>query len=157
MGWGEAGGHWDESALGCFGESVTYDPDVTLGRAMIDDVRPFLVQSDAQWGWTGNVGGADFLRYRTAAEPYWERRLARVRSQYEASGPNRTDVRCSGLTLRALRRGGPLRCSCCKRRGPALRSARPGPGGDPLDRSLRSLLWPWPPRVRGGEAGIRRC
>ncbi len=98
IGWNDAGGHWDESALGAFGESITYDPDVTLGRAMVDDVRPFLVQSDQLWGWTGNVGGADFLRYTTAAEPYWQRRLARVRSRYEAVGPNRTEVWYSGLS-----------------------------------------------------------
>lgn len=98
VGWNEAGGHWDESALGAFGESITYDPDVTLRRAMVDDVRPFLVQSDSVWGWTGNVGGADFLRYRTAAEPYWERRLSRVRSQYDAVGPNVTDVSYSGVS-----------------------------------------------------------
>ena len=98
VGWGEAGGHWDESAIGCFGESVTYDPDQTLNRAMVDDVRPLLVQSDQVWGWTGNVGGADFLRYTTATEPYWQRRLARVRSHYAAVGPNRTDVRYAGVS-----------------------------------------------------------
>ncbi len=98
VGWNDAGGHWDESALGCFGESVTYDPDLALGRAMVDDVRPFLVQSNNLWDWTGNVGGADFLRYTTAAEPYWQRRLARVRSQYAASGPNLTDVTYSGVS-----------------------------------------------------------
>ena len=40
IGWG---GHqvWDQSALGSWGESVTYDPDIGLGRSMIDDVRPF--------------------------------------------------------------------------------------------------------------------
>ena len=98
IGWNTAGGHWDESALGVFGESITYDPDVTLGRAMMDDVRPFLVQSVDRWNWTGNVGGADFLRYRTAAEPYWERRLSRVRSTYAAPGPNLTDVTYSGVS-----------------------------------------------------------
>ena len=98
IGWGEAGGHWDESALGAFGESVTYDPDLALGRAMVDDVRPFLVQSDQMWNWTGNVGGANFLRYTTENEPYWQRRLSRVRSQYAAAGPNVTDVRYSGVT-----------------------------------------------------------
>ena len=39
------GGHWDESALGAFGESITYDPAVSLNRAMVDDVRPFLVEA----------------------------------------------------------------------------------------------------------------
>jgi hypothetical protein len=90
IGYNSAGGHWDESALGCFGENITYDPDVTLGRAMVDDVRPFLVQSQNRWSWTGNVGGADFLRYTT--------RLSRVKSTYHAYGPNLTDVVYSGVS-----------------------------------------------------------
>ncbi|MGK0362878.1 MAG: hypothetical protein ACI9U2_005200, partial [Bradymonadia bacterium] len=98
IGYSNAGGHWDESALGVFGESITYDPDLALGRAMVDDVRPFLVQSVDRWNWTGNVGGADFLRYRTAAEPQWIRRLSRVRSRYFAPGPNLTDVGYSGVS-----------------------------------------------------------
>ncbi len=98
VGWGQAGGHWDESALGAFGESITYDPDVTLQRAMVDDVRPFLVQSKTKWSWTGNVGGADFLRYASAAKPFWERRLSRVRSHYAAPGPNLTDVTYAGVS-----------------------------------------------------------
>lgn len=42
------GGHWQESSISPVGETITYDPDLTLGRAMIDDVRPFL-----------NLGGND--------------------------------------------------------------------------------------------------
>jgi hypothetical protein len=98
IGWGKAGGHWDETALGCFGESVTYDPDLALNRAMVDDVRPFLVQTAKKWNWTGNVGGADFLRYRTTKQSYWERRLSRVRSVYRAIGPNVTDVGYAGVS-----------------------------------------------------------
>ncbi|HAN31683.1 MAG TPA: hypothetical protein DCQ06_08815, partial [Myxococcales bacterium] len=97
-GYGTAGGHWDESALGAFGESITYDPDLALGRAMVDDVRPFLVQSVKKWNWTGNVGGADFLRYRDSAKWFWERRLSRVRSVYRAVGPNQTDVGYAGVS-----------------------------------------------------------
>ena len=98
IGYNSAGGHWDESALGAFGESITYDPDVTLGRAMVDDVRPFLVQAQNKWSWTGNVGGADFLRYRSAEEPNTLRRLGRLRSTYHDYGPNLTDVEYSGIT-----------------------------------------------------------
>jgi len=65
---------------------------------MIDDVRPFLVDAQGRWNWTGNVGGADFLRYVTTDEPAWQRRLARVRSTYDASGPVLTDVSYSGVT-----------------------------------------------------------
>ena len=54
------GGHWDESALGAFGESITYDPAVSLNRAMVDYVRPLLVEagkangdmSNRKWKWT---------------------------------------------------------------------------------------------------------
>lgn len=98
IGYGSAGGHWDESALGSFGESVTYDPDVALGRSMMDDVRPFLVQAATKWSWTGNVGGADFLRYLTESEPYWQRRLSSVRSRYQAVGPVLTDVVYAGVS-----------------------------------------------------------
>ena len=98
IGYGQSGGHWDESAIGANGESITYDPDMNLRRAMIDDVRPLLVEARNQWDWTGNVGGGEFIRYATAAQPYWTRRLARVRSMYRATGPNLTDVTYSGVT-----------------------------------------------------------
>lgn len=98
IGWSNAGGHWDESALGAFGESITYDPDVVLGRAMVDDVRPALVDARDRWTWTGNVGGADFLRYSAAQQPGVIRRLGRVRSTYYATGPALTDVAYSGVT-----------------------------------------------------------
>ncbi len=98
IGWSDAGGHWDETALGAFGESITYDPDVNLGRSMQDDVRPFLVDAKGEWTWTGNIGGAEFLRYTTEREWYWIRRIARVRSAYTAVGPNLTDVTYAGVT-----------------------------------------------------------
>lgn len=98
IGWGEAGGRWDESALGAFGESVTYDPDLTLGRAMMDDVRPLQVLASRRWSWTGNVGGADFLRYKTDTESYWERRLAGVRTLVRSVGPVLTDVVYGGTS-----------------------------------------------------------
>jgi hypothetical protein len=98
IGYNSAGGHWDESALGCWGESITYDPDETLRRAMVDDVRPFLVRSVNEWSWTGNVGGADFLRYTTASSSNTIQRLTRVRSTYNDLGPNLTNVVYSGVS-----------------------------------------------------------
>ena len=59
IGWGH-NQQWDESSIGCWGESITYDPDMTLARAQVDDVRPFLVNAGTEWRWTGNVGGASF-------------------------------------------------------------------------------------------------
>ena len=96
IGWGQDQ-QWDESALGCWGESITYDPDLTLQRSMLDDVRPFLVESQSQYNWTGNVGGGDFLTYW---KPNGARdRLGRLRTHYAAPGPNLTDVTYAGETL----------------------------------------------------------
>ena len=95
IGWG-TNQQWDESSLGSFGESVTYDPDLTLGRSMVDDVRPFLVDAGTKWSWTGNVGGADFLRY--IDEDGLDQRLGRLRTHYASTGPNLTDVVYAGVS-----------------------------------------------------------
>lgn len=99
VGWGQ-NQQWDESSIGVFGESITYDPDLTLGRAMVDDVRPFLVDAGTKWWWTGNVGGASFLVYdpADAAESRPDRPLERLRTHYAETGPNLTDVRYTGVT-----------------------------------------------------------
>lgn len=95
IGWG-VNQQWDESAMGCWGESITYDPDMTLNRAMLDDVRPFLVQSANTYNWTGNVGGGDFLTYKPSGAA--KDRLGRLRTLYASPGPNLTDVRYAGIT-----------------------------------------------------------
>ena len=101
IGWQGVGRNqqWDESSLGAFGETITYDPDMTLGRAFVDDVRPFLVDAGGEWNWTGNVGGANFLVYKLAgSDAFPEHQLGRVRTRYRATGPNLTDVIYAGVT-----------------------------------------------------------
>lgn len=101
IGWGR-NQQWDESSLGAWGESITYDPDLTLGRSMVDDVRPFLVDAKGEWGWTGNVGGANFLVYdnpeiaQASGRPGHQ--LGRLRTHYAYTGPNLTKVIYAGLT-----------------------------------------------------------
>ena len=95
VGWG-TNQQWDESAIGAFGESITYDPDLTLQRAMVDDVRPFLVEASSAWNWTGNVGGASFLVYEDDAGT--KQRLERMRTHYAATGPVLTDVVYAGVS-----------------------------------------------------------
>ena len=98
IGWGK-NQQWDESSLGAFGETITYDPDYTLGRAMVDDVRPFLVQSKNLWSWTGNVGGADFLVYGASpGENFAGHQLGRLRTHYQYTGPNLTKVLYAGIS-----------------------------------------------------------
>ena len=90
---------WDQSALGSWGESVTYDPDICLGRSMIDDVRPFLVTGptggNLQYNWTGNVGGADFLRY---SNKDGMQHIINQRLSYITQAPCVTNVNYSGNT-----------------------------------------------------------
>ncbi len=99
IGWGH-NQQWDESSIGCWGESITYDPDMTLARAQVDDVRPFLVDADGEWRWTGNVGGASFLVYRPAEgiSSFPSHQLGRMRTHYAYTGPNLTKVIYSGLS-----------------------------------------------------------
>ena len=47
VGWG-TNQQWDQSAMGCWGEAITYDPNLTLNRSMVDDVRPFLIDTAGQ-------------------------------------------------------------------------------------------------------------
>lgn len=102
IGWG-GNWTWDQSAIGSYGESVTYDPDMVLGRSMINDVRPFLVidptRSSQKWSWTGNVGGADFLCYTPDTGSYSNRLpVASMKIDYRSPGPNMTDTSYIGLT-----------------------------------------------------------
>jgi len=90
---------WDQAAIGSFGETITYDPDVNLGRSIIDDVRPLMVQAmgeGGKWGWTNNVGGGDFLVY---FDKQGEKQfLTRMKAFYEYYGPNLTNVHYAGVT-----------------------------------------------------------
>jgi len=91
---------WDECAIGSFGESITYDPDVNLNRAMVDDIRPLMVwgMGDAplkKWSWTHNVGGADFL---VLEQDDQRKYLTRQKTVYASQGPVLSDVRYVGET-----------------------------------------------------------
>jgi hypothetical protein len=89
---------WDEAAMGSWGESITYDPDVNLQRSMIDDVRPFMVTSliNTQYDWTNNLGGGDFLLYRNASNTkQWN---SRMKTQFKRYSPNMTEVTYAGMS-----------------------------------------------------------
>ena len=44
---------WDESALGAWGETMTFDPTLHLGAAFLDDIRPTFTKSTNTT--TGNI------------------------------------------------------------------------------------------------------
>jgi len=91
---------WDEMAIGSFGESICYDPDVNLNRSMIDDMRPLMVsgmgkEPKIKWSWSHNVGGCDFLTLFKMGDR--ERQyLTRMKTLYSAYGPVMSDVTYAG-------------------------------------------------------------
>jgi len=93
---------WDQVAIGDWGETITYDPEINLSRAIIDDVRPLLVTSmgrQREYSWTNNVGGGDFLVYVASEGGRQVRRnLVGMRATYELIGPNLTRAAYHGAT-----------------------------------------------------------
>ncbi len=103
VGWGGNGNHqWDESAIGCWGETLVYDPDSALAGAIGTDSRPMLLLRNTgdEKQWTGNYGGCDFLRYYDGGGT--RRYQKRIRSWYQRYGPNLTDVTYAGETDNSL-------------------------------------------------------
>ena len=99
---------WDESALGAWGESMTYDPTMHAGAAFMCDVRPAFTtsfnstspyadrSSTTTYNWTENVGGGDFLIYHDQSNVY--RWVKRLKTCYHQTGPNLTEVFYGGVT-----------------------------------------------------------
>ena len=96
VGWGY-NQQWDEAAIGAWGESVTYEPDLHQAHAPVLDFRPLLThnKSGKMWGWTGNIGGADFFNYtKKDGKRSWH---SRIRTQYKRYCPNLTEVTYAGI------------------------------------------------------------
>ncbi len=97
-GWG-VNQQWDQVAIGNWGESICYDPEMCLGRSFVNDMRPLMVWSigdkkKKKWGWTTNVGGGDLLVYFD--ENNVRQDIVGVKSKYDAYGPNLTNVAYTG-------------------------------------------------------------
>ena len=97
IGWG-TNQRWDQSALGSWGESICFEPDQVQGKCTVTDVRPLMVtpmNGSGQWGWTNNVGGADFFRlFDTAGNRRFHQGM---RTRYIRQGPCLTEVEYSGF------------------------------------------------------------
>lgn len=96
IGWG-SNQRWEQSALGCWGESICYEPAQGQANCTITDVRPLMVtpmNSRGKWSWTSNVGGGDFFRIFDAAG----KRVAHqaMKTKVHRQGPCLTEVEFSG-------------------------------------------------------------
>lgn len=95
VGWGH-NQQWDESAIGAWGETITYEPDLDQTGAPVLDFRPLMVKSPKgrEWGWTGNLGGADLFDYtKLDGNRGWH---SRIRTDYKRYSPNYTEVTYAG-------------------------------------------------------------
>lgn len=96
IGWGN-NQQWDQSAIGAWGENITYEPDLDQASAPVLDFRALLVKnpSGRKWGWSGNIGGADIFNYtKTDGNRGWH---SRIRTQYKRYSPNYTEVTYAGI------------------------------------------------------------
>lgn len=98
VGWG-SNQQWDQSAIGAWGESICYEPDLDQASATVLDIRPLLVidPKGGQWNWTGNVGGADilYLQQHNGGRA-WH---TGMKTDYKRYCPNLTEVIYSGNML----------------------------------------------------------
>jgi hypothetical protein len=98
VGWG-SNQLWEESALGAWGETICYEPDQGQVGGAVLDTRPLMVSSfgkepQKKWGWTANVGGADFLVYYDAqGRKQWN---SRMKTLHRRQGPVLTEVSYAG-------------------------------------------------------------
>ncbi|MFT5131122.1 MAG: hypothetical protein ACI8W8_004757, partial [Rhodothermales bacterium] len=102
VGWG-SNQLWEESAIGSWGESICYEPDRVQGGCNVLDVRPLMLrspQNNRHWGWTGNVGGGDFVRLFAPDGKYLPHR--NVRPSYQRQGPCLTEVTYSSQVVKAV-------------------------------------------------------
>ena len=103
IGWG-GNSLWEQSALGCWGESICYDPDQALANTTITDVRPLMVAgkgSGKKWAWTNNMGGGDFFRLYDLKG----KRVAHseMKTRYHKYGPCLTEVEYEGKVGDAIK------------------------------------------------------
>jgi len=98
VGWG-SNQLWDQAAIGSWGESITFEPDQGQRGGAVLDTRPLMVcgmgdQPKRKWGWTCNVGGADFLvYYDTGGRKQWN---SRMKTLHRRNGPVLTEVTYAG-------------------------------------------------------------
>ena len=105
IGWG-GNSLWEQSALGCWGESICYDPDQALANTTITDVRPLMVSgkgSGKKWAWTNNMGGGDFFRFYDSKGE----RVAHseMKTTYHKYGPCLTEVSYEGKVGDSMKHG----------------------------------------------------
>jgi len=90
-------GRWDQLAIGCWGETICFDMDMSCVDVVITDIRMLMARkglSGEKWGWTDAGWGGDWLNIKDQnQEKYF---MNGLKTAYLSHGPCLTDVKHKG-------------------------------------------------------------
>ncbi|MHC4401393.1 MAG: hypothetical protein ACYTG0_17115 [Planctomycetota bacterium] len=96
VGWG-CNGRWDQLAIGCWGETMCLDMDMSATDIAITDVRMLMTRNGLngrKWSWTDAGWGGDWLGVHDAEGN--KLAFTEMKTAYLAHGPCLTEVRYNG-------------------------------------------------------------
>ena len=91
-------GRWDQLAIGCFGETICFDMDMSCVDISITDIRLLMARDGSQakkWAWTDAGWGGDWLNI--AGNGQQKLFQKEMKTAYLSHGPCLTDARHSGV------------------------------------------------------------
>ena len=91
-------GRWDQLAIGCWGETICFDMDLSLVNLVVTDVRMLMARNGrdgVKWGWTDAGWGGDWFEMLDAEGG--KLAFKDLKTCYLAHGPCLSDVRHAGF------------------------------------------------------------
>jgi len=90
-------GRWDQLAIGCWGETICFDMDMSLVDVAVTDIRMLMARkgiNGRQWGWTEAGWGGDWLNVQAEDQEkyFW----TDLKTAYLSQGPCLTEVKYQG-------------------------------------------------------------
>ena len=91
-------GRWDQLAIGCWGETICFDMDMSLVDVAITDIRMLMTRkgiNGRQWGWSEAGWGGDWLNIQDDSQKkyFW----TDLKTAYLSQGPCLTEVKYKGF------------------------------------------------------------
>ncbi|MBI9017752.1 MAG: hypothetical protein JEZ07_10890 [Phycisphaerae bacterium] len=94
---GSNNGRWEQLAIGCWGETICFDMDMSCVDVAITDIRMLMTRNaknGKKWSWTDAGWGGDWLNIADAGQKKYF--MNHMKTAYLAHGPCLTDVRHDG-------------------------------------------------------------
>ena len=97
VGYSNSNGRWDQLAIGCWGETICFDMDMSCVDVIITDIRMLMARNGKEgtkWSWTDAGWGGDWLMIKDEKQSKYLPK--EMKTAYVSQGPCLTDVRHSG-------------------------------------------------------------